>query len=146
MAHPRDRTKIQERSSDAISVTFDPKLCIHAAACLQSLPEVFNLAALPWIQPGEATADDVAETVMRCPSGALQFRRLDGGPQEPHPAETTVATVPNGPLLLRGDLRFRRPNAEIYREATRATLCRCGHSAHKPFCDATHRRIGFQAD
>ena len=146
MADPRDQPHIQERSSETITVTFEPGYCVHAAACLQMLPEVFNLAARPWIQPQQATADKVAETVMRCPSGALQFHRLDGGEDEAAPTSTTVGTVPNGPLALRGDLQFRRADGEIYRETARATLCRCGQSANKPFCDATHRRIGFRAD
>ena len=145
---PRDEVgkPLQRRASDSIAVTFDPQICVHAARCLQSLPTVFDLEARPWIQPQNADADEVAETVMRCPSGALQFERLDGGPSEQAPAETTITPFPNGPLLLRGDLHFTNQAGEEIRTATRAALCRCGGSANKPFCDATHRRNGFQAE
>jgi uncharacterized Fe-S cluster protein YjdI/predicted GNAT family acetyltransferase len=137
---------LQRRASDTISVTFDPKICVHAARCLQGLPGVFDLQQRPWIQPQNASPDDVAEVVMRCPSGALQFERLDGGPAEPVPAETTVVALANGPLLVRGDLHFTTRDGETVRTTTRATLCRCGGSSNKPFCDASHRTNGFEAD
>jgi uncharacterized Fe-S cluster protein YjdI len=137
---------IQRRSSEAITVTFDPALCAHSARCLNGLPEVFDINARPWIQPQHATADDVARTVLNCPSGALQFERLDGGPAEVAAKPTTALAIPNGPVALRGDLEFHGAGGDVTRTATRATLCRCGQSSNKPFCDATHRRIGFQAD
>mgnify|MGYP000865333917 CR=1 FL=1 len=80
----------QRRASETIAVSFDPQLCIHSARCLQGLPEVFNLEARPWIQPQNSDADAVAETVQRCPSGALTFERLDGGPGEAVSDETTI--------------------------------------------------------
>ena len=138
--------EIQRRASDTIAVTFDPQICIHAARCLQGLPAVFNNDARPWIQPQNADTEAVVETVMRCPSGALQFERLDGGPAELVPAETTITPFPNGPLLVRGDLHFKNQAGEEVRTATRAALCRCGGSANKPFCDSTHRRNGFVAE
>ncbi|MBI3943394.1 MAG: CDGSH iron-sulfur domain-containing protein [Chloroflexi bacterium] len=36
-------------------------------------------------------------------------------------------------------------NGDLIREDTRVALCRCGQSANKPYCDATHRRIGFRS-
>lgn len=65
-----------------ITVTFDPRRCMHSGNCLRSLPGVFNGSLDPWIQPDGATAERVAGVVARCPSGALQFRRraADGGP------------------------------------------------------------------
>ena len=44
--------------------------------------------------------------IQRCPTGALHFRRLDGGSQEPVPEETTVQERPNGPLFVRGNVRI----------------------------------------
>jgi CDGSH-type Zn-finger protein len=80
---------------------------------------------------------------MRCSTGALHFERLDGGPQEAVPEETTITERPNGPLYVRGRLKIRRQDGSV-REETRVALCRCGQSANKPFCDGTHRRIGFR--
>jgi len=47
---------------------------------------------------------------------------------------------------VRGDLQMTDTQQNVTRAATRMALCRCGQSSNKPFCDATHRAIGFQAD
>src|SRR5215213_279711 len=72
-----------------IAVSWEPKLCIHAGYCFRGLPEVFQPQNRPWVKVDAATAEKIAETVMTCPTGALHFERLDGGPQEPQPEETT---------------------------------------------------------
>jgi uncharacterized Fe-S cluster protein YjdI len=82
-----------------IEVSFDLDQCIHIGECLRRLPETFALHRRPWILPDAASPDDVAVTVERCPSGALQYRRLDGGPEERAPDQATVTPVRNGPLL-----------------------------------------------
>ena len=80
----------------------------------------------------------------RCPTGALHFRRLDGGPQEPVPEATTIQERPNGPLFVRGDVTIFGQDHTLVRQDTRVALCRCGASANKPFCDGSHRRVGFR--
>ena len=70
------------------------------------LPEVFQPESRPWVKVDAATADKIAEVVMTCPTGALHFERLDGGPQEPQPEETTINARPNGPLYVRGHVRI----------------------------------------
>ena len=62
-----------------IDVTFDAEICIHAAECLRRLNAVFDLSKRPWVQPDNATADQVQETIDNCPSGALKYVRHDGG-------------------------------------------------------------------
>jgi uncharacterized Fe-S cluster protein YjdI len=59
------------------AVTFEAALCRHAAECVRGLPEVFDTARRPWIQPGNAPADAVERTVARCPTTALKFVRAD---------------------------------------------------------------------
>ena len=82
--------------------------------------------------------------IERCPTGALHFRRRDGGPQEPVPEETTVQERPNGPLFVHGKIRIFGQDRKLVREDTRVALCRCGASQNKPFCDGSHRRVGFR--
>src|SRR4051812_43051294 len=126
-----------------IVVSFDLQRCIHSTVCLRALPGVFIPGERPWIRADEASADELAAAVSRCPSGALQFRRLDGGAPEQLPAVPQVVAFKDGPLLVRGNLELKgEPPIPL---APRAALCRCGHSANKPFCDNAHRRVGFKS-
>ncbi|MGE4427293.1 MAG: (4Fe-4S)-binding protein [Solirubrobacteraceae bacterium] len=59
-------------------VTFDPGLCRHAAECVRGLPQVFDTAKRPWIQPGNASVDELATVISSCPSGALHLETDDG--------------------------------------------------------------------
>ncbi len=136
-AKPRDYT------GEAVTVTFDSVRCIHAQECIKGLPGVFNLDARPWIQPDAAGAGELIEVVERCPSGALTYRRADGGPEETPPSGASITQVPDGPLYVRGDFEFTKVNGETVR-TTRAALCRCGQSKNKPFCDNTHFAVAFE--
>lgn len=126
-----------------VEVSFDLEICTHIGECLRGDRGVFQLHRRPWVMPDQAEADTVAQVVERCPSGALQYQRLDGGPQEAHPG-TSVTPLRNGPLLVVGDIEVHRDDGTIER-LPRATLCRCGQSEHKPFCDNEHIRVGFRA-
>jgi uncharacterized Fe-S cluster protein YjdI/CDGSH-type Zn-finger protein len=127
-----------------IEVSFDLDICIHVAECLRGDPRVFQLDRRPWVLPDAADADVVAEVVERCPSGALKYTRLDGKPQEKHDGVTRVTPTRNGPLLVVGDIEVRHDDGTV-ETLPRATLCRCGYSEHKPFCDNTHLAIKFEA-
>ncbi len=60
-----------------VNVSFDGALCKHAAECVRGMPAVFDTSKRPWIDPGVADTDELAnqlrEVVGRCPSGALQI-------------------------------------------------------------------------
>lgn len=122
---------------------WEPRLCIHVRNCVHRLPQVFVPEARPWVVVDAADADAVAAVIESCPTGALHYRRLDGGREEQQPAETTVEPRPNGPLFVRGAVRIVDPDGHLIREDTRVALCRCGASENKPFCDGSHLRIGF---
>jgi hypothetical protein len=92
----------------------------------------------------KGSAADIGEVIQRCPTGALHFRRLDGGLQESVPEGASVVERPNGPLYVRGKVRILAQDHTALREDTRVALCRCGSSANKPFCDGSHRRVGFR--
>jgi uncharacterized Fe-S cluster protein YjdI len=132
-------------ADERIEVLWEPALCIHVKSCVSRLPEVFDAQSRPWIHVEAADADRIAETVATCPTGALHFRRLDGGAEEDAPEEMVVRATRNGPLFLRGRVRINDADGKLLREDTRVALCRCGGSANKPFCDGTHTRIGFDS-
>lgn len=131
--------------SATIAVYWNPRVCMHAARCVAGLPGVFKPGERPWVHVDAASADDIAEVITRCPSGALHFERLDGGPAEEPDAHMTITPRPNGPLYVRGRIRITSASGDVIREDTRVALCRCGHSEIKPFCDGSHRRVGFKA-
>ena len=51
----------------------------------------------------------------------------------------------DGPLLLSGGVRVVAADGTVLYEGERAALCRCGQSGNKPFCDGTHKKVGFKA-
>ena len=134
----------REYRNDAIAVQWFAERCIHSAACILALPGAFDPQRRPWIVFDGHTADEVARAVEQCPTGALRYTRLDGGPQEQAPDATSVRAVRNGPLFVRGKLTATGPDGTVLREGTRLAFCRCGRSGHMPFCDNTHRQIGFR--
>lgn len=134
-------TKRDYRTNEII-VHWDSSRCIHTGICLRSLHDVFNLRHKPWVDVQAASANDIAATIEKCPSGALTYTRLDGT-GELSPETTTVVPIPNGPLSVRGDVQVRDSDGELLAAGYRMTLCRCGHSQNQPFCDLSHRDIGF---
>ena len=90
-----------------------------------------------WIHPDAAPVEDLERLAHNCPSGAIRVERLDGGPNEATPIVNIVRIRENGPLAVNAALTIGE------REAMRATLCRCGASVDKPFCDGTHSKAGF---
>jgi CDGSH-type Zn-finger protein/uncharacterized Fe-S cluster protein YjdI len=138
--------KVQDRryEGDAVDITYSVKRCIHAAHCVNRLAEVFDTKKRPWINANDAEGDKVAEVVGMCPSGALHYERKDGGIEEAIPTENTITVRDDGELIFKGNLSIQGTEVDVQQE-TRATLCRCGASNNKPFCDNSHKEIGFTA-
>jgi uncharacterized Fe-S cluster protein YjdI/CDGSH-type Zn-finger protein len=131
-------------ANESIDITYDARRCIHAAECVNGLPAVFDTARRPWILPSGASPDAIAAVVAKCPSGALQFKRLDNGAPEALPDQTSIVPTPNGPLFVRGRIQLRSADGIVTVEETRLALCRCGQSHNKPYCDDSHLDVGFE--
>ncbi|MFD9428269.1 MULTISPECIES: (4Fe-4S)-binding protein [unclassified Streptomyces] len=127
--HPAARSY----DGEGITVSYDAHRCLHAAECVHGLPTVFEVGRKPWIMPANASADEVADVIHRCPSGALQYHRTDGLPDEVPDAPTHVSLHADGVLHLRGDLEI--DTLEGARRETRVMLCGCGRTGNAPFCD-----------
>ena len=135
----------REYTGEAISVSFDASRCIHMSACLSNAPDVFDVRKRPWIKLEGADAERVAKAVERCPTGALRYRRLDGGNDEEPGQPTTIRVMRNGPYRLRGDIQITTSVGGQSPGSYRISLCRCGSSRNKPFCDNSHEMVNFQA-
>lgn len=132
---------IETVQSKSVRIRFDSKKCIHSRGCVLSRPDVFvpNVKG-EWIHPEKATVQEIEELAHNCPSGAIQYERLDGGAPEAFPKVNLVRVRENGPLSFHGELEIQGSESTI-----RTTLCRCGASKNKPYCDSSHATAGFTA-
>jgi CDGSH-type Zn-finger protein/uncharacterized Fe-S cluster protein YjdI len=124
-----------------MELSFETKRCIHARFCVTGAPNVFlaNVKG-PWIHPDAMEVERVVEVAHACPSGAITYHRLDGVHDETPPPVNLAGVREAGPYAFRGQLEIDGEPAGF-----RATLCRCGASKNKPFCDGSHHEIGFGA-
>jgi len=124
-----------------VLLQFEGKKCIHSRTCVLARPDVFvpNVQG-EWIHPDAATPEEIVALAQACPSGAIRYERLDGGPEEPAPLVNLARVRENGPIALHAPLEIGGAPAGM-----RATLCRCGASQNKPYCDGSHTAAGFVA-
>ena len=124
-----------------VTIDFEAKRCIHSRQCVTGAPKVF-LANVdgPWIHPNAMDAEKLVAIAEVCPSGAIKYRRNDGRPEEAPPPVNLVAIREGGPYAVRGDIVL-----DGKRQGFRMTLCRCGASKNKPFCDSSHHDVKFDA-
>ncbi len=124
-----------------ITLRFDGSRCIHARNCVLGAPRVFlaNMQGA-WLHPEAASVEQCVHIAHNCPSGAITYQRHDGGPPEVPPQVNVIRVRENGPYAVHASIELRGHGSLL-----RATLCRCGRSAMKPFCDGSHREAGFVA-
>ena len=138
----RPPRRLQTYATDAITVTFDPTRCIHAAECIRTAPAVFDSRRLRWIKPELGDPELIVTAVHRCPTGALSYSLPNGIAEEPDSAE--VRASPGGPLYIRGEARIETEDGRAIAEGIRMALCRCGATKNAPFCDGSHKEVGFR--
>lgn len=117
----------------------DEAACIGAGFCGTRTANAWDLMG----EEGADARERVAGMAARCPSGRLVLLAGDGEtPVEPElPRE--IAVVPGGPLWVRGGIPVESADGAPWEVWNRRTLCRCGASAAKPFCDGAHGDLHF---
>jgi CDGSH-type Zn-finger protein len=60
--------------------------------------------------------------------------------------KTKITVMPDGPLMVEGELTVNKMSGENIKDGEKLFLCRCGHSSNKPFCDGAHKKVEFKAD
>ncbi len=132
---------VERIPGEAIDLIFSAERCIHARHCVLGQPAVFKANVEgPWIDPDATSTEGLVTVAHMCPSGAIQYQRHDGGAEEAPPPVNLVQLRENGPIGVRADMLL---DGEAI--GYRATLCRCGASKNKPFCDSSHLAIQFAA-
>lgn len=127
---------------DAITVHDNRGLCAHAGRCTDGLPSVFKLKQEPWIDPNGASADEIIATVRQCPAGAVRYS-VDGVEERDQDGAPGILFVPNGPYVVTGGIDLVGVERGEGASTEHFTLCRCGGSKNKPFCDGAHWHIKF---
>jgi CDGSH-type Zn-finger protein/uncharacterized Fe-S cluster protein YjdI len=138
---PRTVDGVDHIEGKDLTLIYEGKKCIHARFCVTWGPKVFlaNVQG-PWIHPDAMETERLAEIAHVCPSGAIRYKRKDGVPDEQPPPVNLIALREGGPYAVRAQILLDGQPAHY-----RATLCRCGASKNKPFCDGSHHEVKFDA-
>lgn len=125
-----------------ITIHDNRSICAHSGFCTDGSPKVFKLGKEPWIYPNAEEAESIIKTIKKCPSGALSYS-IDNTEHRDQDRKPMIYVSKDGPYYITGYIEIKNePRAEGTSEE-HYTLCRCGGSKNKPFCDATHWTIKF---
>ncbi len=138
---------IEVASGKDATIHFDAARCIHSRHCVLSHPDVFvpNVQGA-WIHPDAQPVEELMHIAKSCPSGAISVTRnahsaAGAADSNTPPIVNTVRVRENGPLAVEAELLIGGQPQPV----PRATLCRCGQSANKPYCDGSHTAAHFTA-
>lgn len=128
-----------------ITIHDNRSICAHAGYCTDGLPRVFRHREDPFVDPDGADIDKIIDIVNQCPSGALSYT-LEDESETRIINDASIFIAPNGPYVVKGKVvLLEMPKGKGAAE-TVCTLCRCGASKNKPFCDGSHWDINFTDD
>jgi CDGSH-type Zn-finger protein len=137
---------------DRAELLLGPRIDVADVKALCSDARFCHRDGAVWHRVGEDT-DEAAATVLAecilCPSG--RYRALDKATGEPLEPDLlpSIAFVQDphenvsGPIWVRGGIAVESSDGSEYEVRNRVTLCRCGQSKNKPFCDGSHVKCGF---
>ncbi len=135
----------REFEGTELTVVDNVGFCCHNGACVDGAPEVFfrREGDVRVSAPDEADRQTIIDTIRKCPSGALAYR-LEGELHDEYFSDPEIFISANGPLHVRGGITLNNPGGDPPVSSDHYALCRCGASKNKPFCDGTHKEIGFE--
>ena len=141
-----DKQALEYYRGKDITIVFDRYLCMGAGYCGE-LEAVFGTHDAPKYEPDAAPVEDIIAIIRKCPSGALSYI-IDNEHFRDYFDEPRIVVEKDGPLNCQGEITMidDQESDVLLPEADHYTLCRCGGSKTKPFCDNTHLKIGFKSD
>jgi CDGSH-type Zn-finger protein len=125
-----------------ITIFDDRAICAHSARCSDNLASVFKYGSEPWIDPDGAGVGAIIDAVHQCPSGALSYAvdDLEAPAQQRAPG---ITVTKDGPYAVVGSIPLTGQGSDAIAARECYTLCRCGASKNKPFCDGSHWAVQF---
>lgn len=126
-----------------ITILDNRALCSHAGFCTDGLKAVFRQHEEPWIDADGATVEKIVATINKCPSGALSYA-IDGVERKDAERAPMVTVTDNGPYAITGGVELLGVKFGDGASQEHYTLCRCGASKNKPFCDGSHWQVEFR--
>jgi CDGSH-type Zn-finger protein/ferredoxin len=127
----------QHYPGKSVSINFNRSICAGAANCVHGLPSVFKSDNSDhWIFPNNDSNKNIAEAVARCPSGALSYSVNEKVVIDP-PTDVRMSIAKDGPYHVQA-IALEITATEAHLNGGKYSLCRCGHSKNKPFCDYSH--------
>ncbi len=130
--------------NESITVFWKPEICMHAAKCVGGSPSVFDPKKKPWVNVNAESAEKIMATIDLCPSRALSYIKEGKQEEENNTEPVEISLMKNGPILVNGPFCVKDADGNTIKEGKKAAFCRCGGSSNKPFCDGTHKSIGFE--
>ena len=130
---------------EGITIRDNRGICSHAGFCTDGCPAVWRTGTEPWIDPNGADVDQITETIRKCPSGALSYE-IGGEVYTDFDRAPAIGIAKDGPILVQGGIELEGEARADGASLEHYTLCRCGGSKNKPFCDSTHWYIDFKDD
>lgn len=127
---------------EGITILDNRGVCSHDGSCIRLLPRVFRKSHLPWIDPDGAPVAQIIDVIEQCPSGALSYQLGSRRYQDLETAPS-ISLQQNGPLKIQGAILLKDDKGNQPECREHYTLCRCGGSKNKPFCDGAHQDNGF---
>ena len=127
----------------SLTILDNRAICAHAGFCSDGLKEVFKEEGDPWIDPDGASVAQVIATIERCPSGALSYA-IEGKEVRDRPGSACITVTKDGPYAVSGGVELAGVSFGDGASTQHYTLCRCGASKNKPFCDGSHWEAGFK--
>ena len=165
MSDPRNR----QYTNGEITVFWEPAKFIHATTCFRELIEVFNPGRRPWVNMEGAPTRRIIEVVNKCPTQALVWKynkdltedekaaqrtveveeetpKTVSGKEEKREKPTNIRIMKDGPVVVDGKFKIIGSDNSELRKTPMTSFCRCGNSKSMPYCDGTHRKIGFSEE
>jgi CDGSH-type Zn-finger protein len=135
-----ERADVFENTEDGAVITDDLSLCSKAGYCRDRFTGVWQMLG----DPDPDVRARMARMVEFCPSGRLAWADAEDEPEHEPEYEPEIGVFRNGPLFVRGGIPVVGADGRPYEVRNRQVLCRCGFSQNKPFCDGSHKLVGFR--